>query len=176
MFAVSLMFLGCDSHETTQPVIPAGESLIDHSRWKIVHNSVGDPFKDYLTNESDFCETHDYHIEQTGEALALEVSTRQCNYLSLSQPTELAIAAGNQIQIRVWHQELQSPTPSEGHLAIRIGTTTVWQHSVAIPAESGLIEAIVPASKDESVGTPLYFHLDNHGVNTWSLLSVNRLN
>lgn len=57
---------------------------------------------------------------------------------------------------------------------LRIGETDLFDEHVPIPSESGMIAPTVVAPKAYPRGTPVYFHLHNHGQNTWNLLELRR--
>jgi len=43
---------------------------------------------------------------------------------------------------------------------------------VAIPAPGGLIKSELRIDRPIAAGAPIYFHLHNHGQNSWALVEV----
>ena len=75
--------------------------------------------------------------------------------------------------LRIWHFKMSS---WEGtfHLAYQIGFDQApeWEVDKEVPSESGLIYEQWEASRDFKQGDDIYFHLSNHGENTWSLIEL----
>jgi hypothetical protein len=72
----------------------------------------------------------------------------------------------------VWHFALHAGESAMAHVAVRIGEQTLLDTTVPIPAAGGLlnIEEVAPESIPE--GAPVYFHLHNHGDNSWSFVEL----
>ena len=102
----------------------------------------------------------------------LEVQTGACNYLFVDQPSRLAIAEGDALDLVVFHQDLDAPEPAEGHVAILVGDEVVWEAHVEIPADASVLEARVVAERAWPAGTPVGVHLHNHGYNSWTVLEL----
>ncbi len=98
-----------------------------------------------------------------------EVHTGECNYLTARQSTLEDVSVGQTIRLHLWHFALLSPEPAEAHVAVQIGDTVVWEQRLKIPQAAGLVEAEWKANQDFPNGTPIFFHLHNHGANTWAL-------
>jgi hypothetical protein len=111
------------------------------------------------------CGERDWRVE--GEAV--EVSTGACGYLALAQPLLHDVAAGDAIVVRAWWATLDAPAPATGRLALFLGAEPLWQELVPIPGRPDAREARVTSPVAAKAGTPLVFHLSNHGSNAWSL-------
>ena len=98
-----------------------------------------------------------------------------CNWITLEQPSLRAIQAGDRVEVRSRHSQLTAPVPGEAHIAFVIGDELVLDYSVAIPTDFQFPDAIWTAPKDYPAGTPLLFHVDNHGQNEYMLIEVNVL-
>ncbi|HEU4539103.1 MAG TPA: hypothetical protein VFS00_33510 [Polyangiaceae bacterium] len=114
------------------------------------------------------CGERDWRVE--GEAV--EVSTGACGYVALAQPTLHDVAAGDAIVVRAWWSVLDAPAPATGRLALFLGGEPLWQELVPIPGRPDAREARVTSPIDAKAGTPLVFHLSNHGSNAWTLAEV----
>ncbi len=98
-----------------------------------------------------------------------------CNWITLEQPSLRAIRAGDRVEVRGRHSQLTAPVPGEAHIAFVIGDEQVLDYSVTIPTDFEFPDAIWTAPKDYPAGTPLLFHVDNHGQNEYMLIEVNVL-
>lgn len=114
------------------------------------------------------CPEHGYGTEVT----LFEVETEVCHYATFAQPTPVALRAGDIVRTTAWHLTLWAPEPAEAHVAFRLGDGPEWARRIAIPSAEAAyaIELVVDA--DVPAGTPLYFHVHNHGVNSYRLLEV----
>lgn len=111
-----------------------------------------------------------------GEELGvLEVSTGECNYLSVEQPLAEAIALGDPLRVQIWWQPLIADAPATAHLALLIDGVPIWDQQVAIPgsAEARSIELDSPIAAE--AGATVTFHLHNHGANSWSLAELAKI-
>lgn len=102
----------------------------------------------------------------------LEVQTEICNYLTIAQPSLARIDAGDEVGWVVWNLGLYATEPATGDVAIAIGGTPVWQGDFEIPSEAAVWDETWIADRDYPAGTTIHFHLHNHGVNDWKLLSL----
>ena len=103
---------------------------------------------------------------------ALEVQTGYCNYLSLAQPGQAAIAKGDSLHLVLWHGNLASDAPAQAHVAITVAGRTVWEKDVKIPSEADIYDVRIPIDFDAPAGSKVEYHLHNHGYNTWTLLQL----
>ena len=104
-----------------------------------------------------------------------EIATDDCNYASLGQPSLRPLIAGERVVVEFWHLQLWSEEPAEAHVALFIGDWMVFEDHIAVPGDEAFYapSAVVPV--DMPTGTPVVFHLHNHGQNSWRLLRVDRL-
>jgi len=114
------------------------------------------------------CEAAPWHAEGQG----IEVETEGCNYVSITQPLQHDLAAGDLIRLTAWWERLAADPPATGHLAVLIGDQVLWEESVAIPGEADLRDLEFECPMDAKAGTPVVFHLHNHGYNTWRLQTL----
>jgi hypothetical protein len=144
-------------------------SLIDQTRWTQV-GSAEDPFMDRPADVR--CPESAAAAEVLSEQPAFGVDTGMCNYLTVQQLTRDYVAAGETIDVRLWHFELAAPNPGEAHAAVDVGRVRALDQRVQIPAPGGLIKASLVADHALPAGTPVYFHLHNHGANSWALIEI----
>jgi hypothetical protein len=99
-----------------------------------------------------------------------------CNWITLTQPSLRAIRAGDQVEVRARHSPLTQPVPNgEARMTFVIGDEIALDYSVLIPSDFFFPSATWTADKDYPAGTPLLWHVDNHGANEYQLLEVNIL-
>lgn len=98
-----------------------------------------------------------------------------CNWITLEQPSLRAIRAGDQVEVRTRHSQLTAPVPGLARMSFVIGDEQVLDYEVTIPTDFQFPDAIWTAPKDYPAGTPLLFHVDNHGQNEYMLIEVNIL-
>ena len=103
------------------------------------------------------------------EANWLEVSTTDCNYATLVYRFPRAVTASDVIRGEVAWATLASLEPALGTLAFATAAGDVlWTHEVSIPGEAGIV-SVEFAVGERAAGSTLYFHVRNHGYNTWQL-------
>lgn len=106
---------------------------------------------------------------------ALSWARNVCNYLALSQPALQSLAPGDGLRIRLIHYDLVAQDPAEAHMAVLAQDVVLWEQRVAIPKPAAVIEVCIPMGQRIFAGTPIGFHLHNHGQNSWKLLDVSRV-
>jgi len=144
-------------------------SLIDHLAWEPL-DADDDPFAEHRP-ETVICPEWAREIE--GEVF--EIETDDCNYASLSQPSLRDLRAGERVDVVYWHLWLWSPEPAQAHVALTIGDWTVFENHIEVPGPEGNYGPQATVPHDLPAGTPITFHLHNHGVNSWRLLSIDRV-
>lgn len=98
-----------------------------------------------------------------------------CNWITLEQPSLRAIRAGDRVEVRARHSQLTAPVPGEAHIAFVVGDEQVLDYRVTLPTDFEFPDVVWTAPKDYPAGTPLLFHVDNHGQNEYMLIEVNVL-
>ena len=162
---------GCDGDPEDAP--PLGPlRLVNPFDWSPLA-AADDPFAAHRPADVT-CPDDSWGGEPFGAAYSLEIQTGdgQCHWFSAAQPIQGRLAAGDPIRIRVWHFDLFADERGEAHVALAIGGVILWERRVVIPSPGGLLLDTVEAPRAWSAGTPLVFHLHNHGANTWNLVEV----
>ena len=120
--------------------------------------------------------------EQLDTFCVLAVYTRMpnpsepmCNWITLEQPSLRNIRAGDQVEIRMRHNQLTAPVPGEANMAFVIGDQIALEYNVLIPSDFVFPSTVWTADRDYPAGTQLLFHVDNHGSNEYMLIEVNVL-
>lgn len=156
---------GCGEDEG--PCTPT--ALIDPQAWTSVALDE-DPFAGDRS-EGVVCDEEGIKIEDFGGETSLAVETRLCAFATVHQPTVADLGTCERILVRMWYFELLAPEPSEAHLALATDAGTIWEKTLPIPGPSGLIYESVPVDALPA-GSELYWHVDNHGTNSYNLLEI----
>jgi hypothetical protein len=142
--------------------------LIDHTEWTAA-NAEEDPFGDRPASVD--CKAGlGWTIETLELNHTLTVDTNECNYLTAMHPLGRDLAAGTPLEVRLWHFELQGS--GESHVAVRVGEELILDKRIPIPSQSQLVDETIPLAADRPAGTPVYFHVHNHGNNTYNFIGI----
>ncbi len=148
---------------------PGPYTLIDHEAWRVA-DPAEDPFATHRPTDIN-CPEWAYGLEDE----VFEVETNDCNYLALTQPSVAPIRAGDRVRATIWHLQLWSVEPATAHVAVTIGSDVLWERDIQVPGPVAMHKPELVVSDDRPAGTPIHFHLHNHGENSWRFLSLERL-
>lgn len=102
-----------------------------------------------------------------------EVSTDLCLYGAFVQGSLAPIHAGDELEIVMLNDALYSAEgEATAHVALAFGSEIAWETELPIPSEAGQIRETWTAPTDVEVGTPVHFHLHNHGTNNYRLVGL----
>lgn len=144
-------------------------SLVDMKAWREISPSE-DPFTD--RPEKVDCRLGSIMPETLAGVTAYGVETGTCNYVTVSQPTLVDLNPGDHVAARVWHFELSAPEAANAHVAVRVGALRVLDETIAMPGAGGTVRGSAPVLQRMPAGTPAYFHLHNHGANSWAIVEL----
>jgi hypothetical protein len=113
--------------------------------------------------------------EHLGGELVFFVRTEQCPSLTVRQASRNALRAGDTLQIRVYHFALTAPVDASARLIVQLGETRVWERELPIPSPAAELVEQWEAAEDYPAGTPVLFHVNNHGNNEYTLVGVDLL-
>lgn len=165
--ALPLALIGCPTDP--DPDEPEAVTLASYDGWVRVTDPSLDLFADQRPADA-VCDDAGYLFDPLTQTL--EVQTEICNYLTVAQPTLVALAPGDVITVYAFHDVLTAPDLAQGYMALAIGGQIEWEHTVAIPANPAVIEQQFTIDRALPAGTPIQYHLHNHGPNTWELAAV----
>jgi len=142
--------------------------VLRHDRWDYVLPE-SDPFHAHEP-DADPCPSVGYKAENG----FFELETDYCAIASFSQPIPADLSAGTQLRFVVWNLDLWAPEPYEALRFLRLGDTEIWRVTTMVPGDEDVAELVVNVPVDVAAGTLAWFHLRNHGVNSWRIGDVER--
>jgi hypothetical protein len=169
--AAVLSAQGCDSMPGVDSGLRGEVPLIAAAAW-VVLEADDDPAEDRPDEVS--CPDEARSVETIGGDPSLEIDTGVCDYLAVVQPLLANAVVGDRITGRIWHQALSASEEAEAHLAYSLDGEVVWETWTPIPLDAGIVLPDFELEFDAPEGTPLVFHLHNHGSNTWNVIDLNR--
>lgn len=168
-FATSLA--GCadasidDDALRAEPTFGEDRPLADNTRW--AQDVFADPHLQHQPDTID-CDP----ASRSNEGSTLELDTGLCNYHVVAQPSTTAVAVGDRITVRAFHDQLYAPEAAEAHISLTLDDHVLWDERIVIPSPATPYTVTVDADFDAPAGRPLVLHLHNHGVNTYRLVDV----
>jgi len=154
---------GGDVGADPSPVI----HLVDHDLWRLT-SLADDPFR-HVGPDEPRCLEDGWYVEDG----FIEVDTWLCNYVTLEQPLAHDLTVGDRVDVIAWHGPLLSPDGhGEAHIAVVIGAHTLWSEDLPIPHWGSFFTPEIDVPFDAPAGTPVRFHVHNHGPNTWTLMRI----
>ena len=141
-----------------------GLSLVDHTRWQLMASDE-DPF--WGMEDAVSCPSAAYGVEGSGSVSFYEVETTDCNYLTVFQPSLEAVNPGDTIKASLWHLPLASLEPAQAKLFVSIASEVILEADISIPATEEVYTPTIIADFSAPEGSPIVFHVHNHGVNSW---------
>lgn len=158
-----LLLASCSAEPASPAVAPAPVELTEAASWLLADPN-DDPFSGYADGRVR-CTKADFRPEATW----LEVTTTQCNYASFVSTFAIAAPAGSVIQGQVAWATLAAIDPAVGTLAFATDSDVLWSHDVTIPGLSDLVAIEFALPDAAPAGSSLFFHVRNHGYNSWQL-------
>ncbi|HEY6131367.1 MAG TPA: hypothetical protein VIV27_05075 [Halioglobus sp.] len=159
---------------TDQPYTSAPETLriplVEALAWDVQPKN-RDVFPDHRPAEVNCPRETGWLVEED----AVEVRTEFCNYLSISQQGLLDLDAGTTLELAMSHSKLSFDTPATAHVAVSVGGQPVWETTVDIPSDSGILKQKLELPIAMHRGDPIEVHLHNHGSNAWTIHSLDAL-
>jgi hypothetical protein len=177
--AASVLFAGCGSGDAVVTgaeatsgqaegdAAPAAVELeIPAAVWTAA-TVAEDPFVEFELDEGRVrCSPFAFRLE----ANWLEVTTTDCNYATLVYRFSREVLAGEVIIGEIAWATLASLEPAVGTLAFATARGGVlWTHQVSIPGLADIVTVEFALTESAPAGSALYFHVRNHGYNTWQL-------
>jgi hypothetical protein len=162
-----------DGAESTDGPLPEAEprQLVDANAW-LAAPSERDVFVGHKPGTVECPPVDGYGAVDFGGYPAFEVYTNICDYLTVEQPLGDDVAAGEFVNVRLWHFDLNAADPAIGVAAVSVGGEVRWEYEVEIPGPGALASSGWVTDRDLPAGTWVQFHVRNHGVNSWNLIEI----
>jgi hypothetical protein len=157
--------LDADSPSEPEPV-----ALVHSALWSVVP-AAEDPFAPPMPMR---CPAGSFGEESLGGELVFYVSTDLCPAISVRQASRADVAAGDTLRVRLFHFPLVAPEPATALLVLRLGDDEVLREQIPIPSPQSELTREWVAEADYERGTPIVFHVENHGSNEYVLIDVER--
>ena len=169
--------VSADAFEDVFHAIPGTTPLIHGTRWEPV-----DPASDRVRapelQVNDQCPPEAITLEATDDGLYLDIDTTACSWYTTQQPSLAALTKGD--TLRVWAFRWANLTAEgQGRFVVSAGDPPepLWEVFPELPdPNAALFYEDVTVLRDVPEGTPLYWHISNHGQNVWSLIQLLRVN
>ena len=144
-------------------------SIIDQKAWTQV-DFKKDPFE---APDDATCDAQSGIGSETldGED-TLAVLTGFCSWATVEQKSKVEVKKGDVLNLRIWHFELSGEGPA--HVKLRIGEWMLFEREIPKPHKAQLIAESIVVPFDFDIGSQVYFHVDNHGANEYSLVELSK--
>ena len=106
------------------------------------------------------------------EAGFFEVESDQCAFGVFTQPLATGIDAGETVEFVAWHLDLWAPEPAEARVVMQIGAEVLWEQVFPVPGPEDIQVRSFTFTEDVPAGTPAWWHVANHGYNSWRVGDV----
>lgn len=174
--AAGLVTSACSGEE---PICTTPHPLIDNTQWSVVPLE-SDPFRITGAETSSTapphlgrCDESSMTAEDLGGEMSFSIITYVCGWATVEQTTKEQIRAGDPLFVRLWYYSQLNTEPAEANLLLAFEDEPFWNGTVPLPAmRAGLLTQAIAAPRDVPAGTPIRFHLANHGANSWNLIEV----
>lgn len=151
---------------------PTEHSLIDHRLWNFHSDGADDPWAEFRpTDPALDCPDYSYGLYDG----LWDVDTGFCAYQTFSQTTRVDLQASDAIRIELWHLQLWAPRPASATIAVALEGEIIWQEVVPVPSDYRFYNPLIFIGRAIPAGTPLHYHVHNHGLNTYRLLDIKRV-
>ena len=147
---------------------------VAHNAAWVLGTSETDPFP--VGAEGVRCGPESVAIEEVEEGLWYDILTDDCDHATVHQTSLEELDSGDTLLVWIWHYAMEHEG-GDFHAEVAFGEPpqVVWQTTLPVPAESGLLYEEVTLDTSWPAGSRIWFHLSNHGVNTWSLVELARI-
>ena len=186
--ALNFSLLGCQNHSEDENInlvksidyldLRASRSLVNPFEWIPLLDEI-DPFSPFFSDNEPLnksCLPESHGVEEVSIGVwSYFIETEQCHWLTLKQKIRFPLFVGDRIQLKVWHFDLNAPQRAVAHIGLSTDYENIIWVEEAIPQESRMIKDEGLINHDVLPGQWIYFHLDNHGANSWHLLEIKLL-
>ena len=170
LLCLTLIIISCDdSNKAPTPESSTGPFVHNYA-WATTELRQ-DPFNTYWSDHV-VCGEDEHGLELLADIWAYSIQTGNCNWLTLEQPTLSTIHKGDIVRAEIWHFFLSALEPASARVALATKDGILAEAIELIPQPARLMELEFSAVKSIEKNTPIYFHISNHGTNSWHLLNI----
>ena len=141
--------------------------LVSMDAWVLLDD---DPLRSQRPNDAVVCGPNDYAAEPVG----FEVVTEACNWATFGQPLSGGLRAHDVLDIGIAHLDLWAAEPAEAVLAIGTRDRELWRLNIDIPATAAVYSEQAESVRPAEDGDQIWFHVHNHGTNSYRLTRLAR--
>ena len=170
LLCLTLIIMSCDESNTASSQQSSTGSFINNYAW-VSTELQQDPFNLYWSDHVR-CGDDDHGLELLADIWAYSIQTGNCNWLTIEQPTLSAIQKGDVVRAEIWHFFLSALEPASARVALATKDGILAETTEPIPQPARLMELEFRAETSIEKNTPIYFHISNHGTNSWHLLDI----
>ena len=167
-----------NTYSMDQGILRSSGSLVHAFEWQVVELNQ-DPFQSFTPIHSPMdvtCDAEAHGVEEVSVGVwSYSIETDLCHWLTIGQPIIRPIQTGDVLQLKVWHFDLNATQRALAHVGVATKNEILIMEEEVIPQEARMIKAEATFTHDLQVGDWIYFHLDNHGANSWHLLEIELL-
>jgi hypothetical protein len=171
-------FIAVDTHILDMTVVRSAGLLINSFDWQWTDTSE-DPFYALITQDQSMnrlCDTNAHGVEEVSVGVwSYSIETNLCHWLTIKQEVLRPVLAGDRVKLKVWHFELNAPQRAVAHVGLATDHEVLIVEEEVIPQEGRMLKVDAVFTHDLLVGDWIYFHLDNHGANSWHVLEIKLL-
>lgn len=163
-----LVLLACQPKEDSLPEGPTKFiDLVTPLAWQPVP-AARDPLAHERPAEVECPLGIGYRHEDNG----FDIQTGPCNYGMFSQRTLAPVLRGAKLKLLIYHFDLVAREPAQAHAAVLLGEHVLWERMVDIPGKANAYNIEFVSDFSAPADTPIFFHVHNHGQNSWTFGSA----
>ncbi|MDF3067141.1 MAG: hypothetical protein K0R38_2742 [Polyangiaceae bacterium] len=162
---------GCGDHD--HPITDEEttfQSLVGVEDWGTIAREV-DPFVDEESPPE--CEAPGVVVEE--EQSWLELDTTECGFITVAAGAGSDVEEGQELSVNVSHFDLDAAEPASAELRLRFEACDAWEKTIPIPSKANVYSERFPSPCAIAQGGQVFFHLHNHGQNTYQLRDISVL-
>lgn len=153
------------------PAEGTSRMLVDHDQWRLA-TAAEDPWREFRPADDIACPSGARKAEDFSGHYAYSVTSTSCPYTTVVQATIADACKGEDLYVWIWNYALVADEPATATMGVQLGDRMIWTDTRPIPGPAGLEATRVPLPEDVPAGTPIFFHVRNHGQNSYELIEL----
>ena len=160
------LLVGCANEASPSQAEPVFQALVAPDEWRAVARDA-DPFITDLEAAPE-CVAPGVRVEEQW----LELDTSECTWITLVARAPFEVERGRELSVTLSHFDLNAPAAAEARAELTFDTCEAWSKPVTIPSAAAVYTETFASRCSLAAGGLVYFHLHNHGQNTWQLQDI----